>query len=414
MTQKTTSFAVAQIGARMHYAIPTILHGAGMLRQLYTDLSVDHGISRLIKYLPRSLDYKVIQKIKGRRISGVPVTKTTAYEMIGYRYALMLSLAKNENDRLRSFMWIEKEFSKRVVNSGLGNINSVYAFNGAALNLFEYAKRQGIKCILEQTIAPKRIENEILCSAYSIDKEISDYDPQLMNDFILQEEKEWELADHIVCASDFVRDGLIKCGVSPEKCRVIPYGVDLINFDSEHSEAMAYKQGKTLNVLFVGAVGTRKGIWTLFKAMELLLGLDIKCRVVGPFTAAYRSLSKVCPSNTEIVGPVPRLMIPSEFYKADVFCLPSLCEGSATVTYEALAAGLPVVTTHNSGSIVRDGVDGFIVPHSDEYALAAAIKRLFLDREQRLLMGKNAIERSRFGSQKSYSARLVSTLLELG
>ena len=47
---------------------------------------------------------------------------------------------------------------------------------------------------------------------------------------------------------------------------------------------------------------------------------------------------------------------------ADVFVFPSLFEGSAVVTYEALACGLPSVVTPDAGSVVRDGVEGFVVP----------------------------------------------------
>ena len=50
---------------------------------------------------------------------------------------------------------------------------------------------------------------------------------------------------------------------------------------------------------------------------------------------------------------------------ADVFVFPSLFEGSAVVTYEALACGLPSIVTPNAGSVVRDGVDGFHVPAGD-------------------------------------------------
>jgi glycosyltransferase involved in cell wall biosynthesis len=50
-----------------------------------------------------------------------------------------------------------------------------------------------------------------------------------------------------------------------------------------------------------------------------------------------------------------------------------LCEGSATLTYEALAAGLPVICTPNTGSVVTDGLDGFIVPAGDHDTIAARV-----------------------------------------
>jgi glycosyltransferase involved in cell wall biosynthesis len=59
-----------------------------------------------------------------------------------------------------------------------------------------------------------------------------------------------------------------------------------------------------------------------------------------------------------------------------VLAFPSLHEGSALVTYEALACGLPVITTPNAGSVVRDGREGLLVPIRDVGALARALQRL--------------------------------------
>src|SRR5262249_3850951 len=81
-------------------------------------------------------------------------------------------------------------------------------------------------------------------------------------------------------------------------------------------------------------------------------------------------------ADVELTGPVPRSEIPGHYAWADVFLLPSICEGSATVTYEALAAGLPVVCTPNTGSVVRDGVDGFVVPAGDTDALVGRLDQL--------------------------------------
>jgi glycosyltransferase involved in cell wall biosynthesis len=76
---------------------------------------------------------------------------------------------------------------------------------------------------------------------------------------------------------------------------------------------------------------------------------------------------------------VTRQEVRRHYQWADVFVFPSLCEGSAMVTYEALAAGLPVITTPNAGSVVRDGVDGFIVPIRDAEAIAAKLDLLARD-----------------------------------
>jgi len=82
------------------------------------------------------------------------------------------------------------------------------------------------------------------------------------------------------------------------------------------------------------------------------------------------------------------------YQQADIFVFPSLEEGSALVTYEAMACGLPVVTTPNAGSLVRDGVEGFIVPIRDPDALAERIEQLRADARLRQEMGRAARARA--------------------
>jgi glycosyltransferase involved in cell wall biosynthesis len=93
-----------------------------------------------------------------------------------------------------------------------------------------------------------------------------------------------------------------------------------------------------------------------------------------------------------------------------VFLLASICEGSATVCYEALAAGLPVVTTPNAGSVIRDGIDGFIVPIRDGPAIAGRLRLLAGDRERLSWMSANATARSREFTVEKYGDRLVGAI----
>jgi glycosyltransferase involved in cell wall biosynthesis len=112
----------------------------------------------------------------------------------------------------------------------------------------------------------------------------------------------------------------------------------------------------------------------------------------------------------ELRGIVPRSQIAEEFRWADVFLLPSLCEGSATAVYEALAAGLPVITTENTGSVVRDGIDGFIVPVCDPQAIATAVLELADNPELRQIMSANAFLRAAEHTVESYGERLLAAL----
>jgi glycosyltransferase involved in cell wall biosynthesis len=117
--------------------------------------------------------------------------------------------------------------------------------------------------------------------------------------------------------------------------------------------------------------------------------------------------------NLVFLGRVPRERIHEEFAAADVFVLPSLAEGSAEATYEALAAGVPVVTTPAAGSVVRNGIEGRLVAERDPFALADAIAEIVEDRDKRARMSVAARERARDYTWERYGERLVGALRSL-
>ncbi|MGY8954541.1 MAG: glycosyltransferase, partial [Flavobacteriales bacterium] len=80
---------------------------------------------------------------------------------------------------------------------------------------------------------------------------------------------------------------------------------------------------------------------------------------VGPFDVNDYALKEIS-KYIHLTGPLSRSHVQEYYMNADVFVLPSLCEGSATVIYEAMSFGLPIITTNNSGSIIENGNEGFI------------------------------------------------------
>jgi glycosyltransferase involved in cell wall biosynthesis len=95
------------------------------------------------------------------------------------------------------------------------------------------------------------------------------------------------------------------------------------------------------------------------------------------------------------------------FAEADIFVYPSLHEGSAFATYEAMASGLPVVATPNTGSVVRDGVDGFIVKPRDVESLMERIEWLYRQPDLRRTMGASARRRAESFTWGAYRERIA-------
>jgi glycosyltransferase involved in cell wall biosynthesis len=157
-------------------------------------------------------------------------------------------------------------------------------------------------------------------------------------------------------------------------------------------------------LLFAGSANVRKGIHYLARAATLLKG---HCSVVVAGNVSETVLRHPAASDLIFLGHLSKSEMALEFARADVFVLPSLAEGSASVTAEALGAGLPVVTTQAAGSIVRDGIDGIIVPERDPHAVVEAVLSIVHDRDKRNAMGLAARERAQAFTWDAFADKVI-------
>lgn len=209
-------------------------------------------------------------------------------------------------------------------------------------------------------------------------------------------------ADFVLVPSAFARQSLIAEGLPAAKLIEIPFGVDLQRF-----RPPADRPTRPFRAMFVGQVALRKGVPDVLEAWRQLAWQDAELWVVGRQSA---ELHRLWPRWANLPGlrHLPHTPdIPALLQQADVFVFPSLEEGSALVTYEALAAGLPVITTSNAGSVVQDGVEGFLVPIRDPAALAARLEQLRRDPALRLAMGAAARQRAELFPWTAYGEKLV-------
>lgn len=201
--------------------------------------------------------------------------------------------------------------------------------------------------------------------------------------------KEQSEANVLLVPSNHLARRLEERGVPRERIRVIPYAADTERFRPDPEKRF---DGRC-TFLFAGGITQRKGIKDLLDAWNLvrrpgwtLQLLGALPRDPGPLAGSLHIV--------EWLGQVGHAEMPSRMASADVFVFPSLFEGSAVVTYEALASGLPTITTPEAGSVVRDGLDGFLVPSADPEALAERMERIGTDPELRAEMARSARSRS--------------------
>jgi glycosyltransferase involved in cell wall biosynthesis len=390
----------------MHYAVPAIFQRSGMLERLYTDIHAPR-LPKPMQVLASQRGPLSLRRWLGRVPAEIPERKIVSFGVMGLEYYWRRRRAESPESAAAAHLWAGRELCRRVIRKGLGNAGAVFTYNSAGLELLQHARTEGKLAVMEQTIAAGLIQNELLNEEESIHNLWAPHrsaDP-LRSAFIERDEMEWETADLILCGSEFVRESIRASGGPVARCRVVPYGICTpVQAPRENGES------RLLRVLTVGGVGLRKGAPYVLAAAKCLHG-KADVRMAGSLEISTHG-QELLREHVTLLGAVPRSEIQQQYGWADVFLLPSICEGSATVCYEALAQGLPVITTPNAGSVVRDGVDGFIVPIRDSAAIVDRIERLADDPDLRAKMSANALARSSEFTLETYGDRLLGAFRE--
>jgi glycosyltransferase involved in cell wall biosynthesis len=195
-------------------------------------------------------------------------------------------------------------------------------------------------------------------------------------------------ADLVVCISDYARSQLM--ALVPEdrwpRLAVVHCGIEPDRFVPAERPARP-----TTHVLCVGRLVPEKGQALLVEAVERLAGrgVDVHLTLVGD-GPSRDAIAAVAGERVTFTGAVGQDQILRHYGDADVFCLPSFAEGVPVVLMEAMATGLPVVTTRITGvpELVEDGVSGVLVPPGRVDRLADAIESLARDPELRRRYGE--------------------------
>ena len=219
--------------------------------------------------------------------------------------------------------------------------------------------------------------------------------------------EELAAADFLLAPSIIVRDSFVKRGYDHRRTATLAYGVDLNRFRPLSTESRL-PRGKPFTVICVGQITPRKGHLYLLQAWkklglpnsELLLigGVSLE---MSPILRRYKGIRHI--------SKVPNSELREYYARSSVFVLPSLEDGFAVVCAEAMACGLPVITTVNTGAadIIADQKDGFIVPIRSPDAIAEHLELLYRDDGLRQEMSAAALAKARTElSWQRYAAQL--------
>ena len=309
---------------------------------------------------------------------------------------------------------LDRETARHLRRGDYGmKVEAVYAYEDCAEQSFLAARDAGLKRVYDLPIAYWETAQRLLREEA---QRYPDWEPTLggtldSKEKLSRKTREIELAELVVCPSQFVLESLPAKIRAEKKCLFAPFGSPVIDFDGKESRP---DSGSPLRILFAGALTQRKGLADLFAAMKLLGSNEVELVVMGSLLRPLSWYRDQFPSFTyerpRSHDGVLRLM-----QSCDVFVLPSIVEGRALVQQEAMASGLPLIATRNAGAddLIEEGVTGFLVPIRSPEAIAEKINWCLANRSHLSGMGIAARQRASELTWGAYGDTIVGAILEL-
>lgn len=290
--------------------------------------------------------------------------------------------------------------------------SAVYCYDDGALATFEVASSLGILRVYHLPTPYWRATRQILEEERQRRPDWAETMGGLRDSpaKLARKDLEIELAEIVVVPSAFVARTLDRFPGKRVRTIVVPYGCEPprpdLPFRREH--------GQPLRILFAGSLGQQKGVADLFEALDRL-GVPHELTLAGPCPwrdckALRRALDR---PNRRWLGAVPRPVLMRLMCEHHVFVFPSLFEGLALVLTEALANGLPIVASTNSGAeelLSADGIEGFVVPIRDPDAIAGRLTWMYENENRRMEMAEAAKRRAAGLSWRRFETRIGELL----
>lgn len=252
-------------------------------------------------------------------------------------------------------------------------VDVAWGYDDASLEVFRWAKRQGVFCVLDQSTPPLAYKDPVMLEEWDRNPEFFQHpyipEPQAR---IERQNEELALADLVVVGSEFCARTIVEAGCPSEKIRIVPYGFDSSLFPKEPPLRRPLR-GRPTEFLFVGGVRPAKGIAYLLKAIARIPQTAASLTLLGGLHIPKATFGRYA-DRVRYIPSVPRPEVVGHFASADCFIFPSLFEGSALVLHEASGSGLGIVQTAASGDGVHEGRNGVIMAEISVETVMQAIE----------------------------------------
>ncbi|WP_018290097.1 glycosyltransferase family 4 protein [Verrucomicrobium sp. 3C] len=354
---------------------------------------------------------KIGKELGRRAFAGIPARRTRTVASLEELLHVSTRRTLSRQFPLLSIhlmYWVKERFARSVVSRlSRSTADCLIGMYAASWESFREAGRHGVLRCLNFVNSHPVDQNRYLRDLAGL-RAVSHQ--ELIPPWVARRvEAELEEADMVLVPSRFVGEQLRGRGVSEEAIEQIPYGVDLSIFYP--NPAKPERADSPLDCLCVCQMAHRKGIPLLLETARSMVGTPIRFHLLGPIVSP--EVLENLPENVRYEGTGLPGEVAARMRQADLFVLPTLEDACALVVLEAMASGLPVVTTtHNgSGELLEQGVEGFVVPAGDRAALREALVQLVDDAPLRKRMGDAARKKVEASySWETYGRRVLQAI----
>ncbi len=407
-------FILSHSGKQHSYHTAKSLNDLGVLDTFYTSSYVTNA------FLQKQIEKRNNTYWSRRYIKGLPGGKVNANWRFEIKEMALRKLqGKSPAAQLAVYnrdVNFDHFVAKRIQKQHHQKENIFWGFQGSCHATLKKAKELGLTSYCELATAHVVSAKQILGEeaklhkewAHTIDNlEFPDYYERRLVE-------EPHLATKTIAASSFTKSTLLDVGIAEENILYLPLGFDL-DYIPYKEKVSSDIEKRTLKLLYAGTVTQRKGIKYLLETLKELNTRDVELHIVGGIQGndaalnQYKGLFHYHP-------PVSQQELFEMYDQFDALVLPTIFEGFGLVIVEAMAAGLPVITTpHSIGpELIVNDENGYIIPIRDIEALKKAIMQLREKSESEFLkMRIQARNAATAYSWDNYTQRL-SKVIKIG
>lgn len=233
--------------------------------------------------------------------------------------------------------------------------------------------------------------------------------PKLPSKKLIERELiEYELADFISVPSEFVKKTFIEYGVNENKIIKTPYGVDLKEFNFEDTKR---PENDNFRIISTGTISVRKGSHILIDAFKELKLNNAELMFVGPIENDFKKILKRYDNLKDVIFIKKQNQKNLKYFynNSDLFILNSIEDGFGMVIPQAMACGLPIICTENTGGseTVDNGINGYILPVKDSVMLKNKICEFYYNRSKLKKFSNNSLKKVNDLSWNFYGKEII-------